>query len=230
MFPRGLKKPTDKGLKWWASSIRGGILKFLFSLKALTAQFLMIAHRRIPARARNQKLAKKNFAIFFLPFAFCCLLFSCAGWRGGSKLVQPIDENGVQQLIKQAAGKVVLLNFWATWCEPCKEEFPDLVKIAREFQPRGLEVIFVSIDEPEDIDAKVLPFLKTQGVGFRTYIKRAKDDEAFINAIDAKWSGALPATFIYDANGTLVKRLVAQQSFETFAAALQPLLPNSPSH
>ncbi|MCI0691125.1 TlpA family protein disulfide reductase [candidate division KSB1 bacterium] len=139
--------------------------------------------------------------------------------------MQPIDENGLQQLIKQACGKVVLLNFWATWCEPCKEEFPDLAKIAREFQPRGLQVIFVSIDEPEDVDGKVLPFLKAQEVAFRTYIKRTKDDEAFINAIDAKWSGALPATFIYDTNGTLVKRLVAQQSFETFAEALRPLLP-----
>jgi thiol-disulfide isomerase/thioredoxin len=190
----------------------------------------MIAHCWIPARSQNQKLAEKIFAIFFLPFAFCCLLFSCAGLRGGSKLVRPIDENGIQRLVKQEVGKVVLLNFWATWCEPCKEEFPDLVKIAREFQPRGLQVIFVSIDEPEEIDGKVLPFLKAQGVASRTYIKRTKDDEAFINAIDEKWSGAIPATFIYDTNGALVKRLVAQQSFETFAEALRPLLPRPSSH
>jgi thiol-disulfide isomerase/thioredoxin len=186
----------------------------------------MIAYRRLPAYIRDQKLVKKIFVICLLLFAVCFSLYSC----GGSKLVHPIDEAGLQQIVKQARGNVVLLNFWATWCEPCVEEFPALAKIAQQFQPQGLQIIFVSIDEPEDIDAKVLPFLKTQGVAFRTYIKRTKDDEAFINAIDAKWSGALPATFIYDANGTLVKRLVAQQSFETFAEALRPLLPKSPSH
>ncbi len=147
--------------------------------------------------------------------------------RGGSRLVQPIDENGLQQLIAHARGNVVLLNFWATWCEPCVEEFPALIKVSQQFQPQGLQVVFVSIDEPEDIDSKILPFLKAQGVASRTYIKRTKDDEAFINAIDVKWSGAIPATFIYDTNGTLVQRLVAQQSFEKLAEAIQPLLPKN---
>jgi len=193
----------------------------------LLLKFTTIAHCWIPAYSRNQKLAEIKFTTCLLLFAFCSLLSSCAGLRSGSKLVQPIDENGLQQLITQARGKVVLLNFWATWCEPCVEEFPALMKIARQFQPQGLQIIFVSIDEPEDIDGKVLPFLKAQGVISRTYIKRTKDDEAFINAIDEKWSGAIPATFIYDTNGTLVKRLVAQQSFETFSAALRRLLPKS---
>ncbi len=160
-----------------------------------------------------------------LLFVFCFLFYGCAGTLGHSGVVRPIDEIGLQQLVKQARGKAVLLNFWATWCEPCVEEFPDLVKIAGEFRPRGLEIIFVSIDEPEDVGSKVLPFLNAQGVAFPTYIKRTKDDEAFINAIDLKWSGAIPATFIYDANGALVKRFVAQQSYKTFTEALQPLLP-----
>jgi thiol-disulfide isomerase/thioredoxin len=193
-------------------------------------KFTTIVHCWIPACIRNQKFVKKIFATCLLLFAFCSSLSSCAGSRGSSSLVRPINETGLQQLIKQSRGKVVLLNFWATWCEPCVEEFPALMKIAQQFQPQGLQVVFVNIDEPEDVDGKVLPFLKAQGVAFRTYIKRTKDDEAFINAIDEKWSGAIPATFIYDTNGTLVKRMVAQQSFETFAEAVQPLLPaSSPS-
>jgi thiol-disulfide isomerase/thioredoxin len=162
---------------------------------------------------------------FPLPFACCLLFFACAGWRGGSPSVRPIDAKGLHRLIQQARGKVVLLNFWATWCDPCVEEFPDLVKIAGEFQPRGVEMIFVSIDEPENIAGKVEPFLKAQGVVFRTYVKDVKDDEAFINSIDAKWTGAIPATFIYDASGVLVKNFIAQQKYEIFAEALRPLLP-----
>jgi thiol-disulfide isomerase/thioredoxin len=140
-------------------------------------------------------------------------------------LVRPIDENGLQQLVKQARGKVILMNFWASWCDPCVEEIPDLLKITREFRPYGLEVILVSIDEPEDIDTKTAPFLKAQGVNFRTYIKKTRDDEVFINSVDKKWTGAIPATFIYDKNGVLVKRLIAQQNFETFAETLRTLLP-----
>lgn len=159
---------------------------------------------------------------FFL-VAMGSLFFSCAGLQGGSQLVKPIDENGLQQRLRQARGKVVLLNFWATWCDPCVEEFPDLMKITQEFRPHGLEVILVSIDEPEDLEKKVNPFLQTQGVAWPTYFKKTRDDEVFINAIDQKWSGAIPATFIYDSNGILAKRFIARQSYETLAAALRPL-------
>lgn len=161
---------------------------------------------------------------FFL-VAIGSLFFACAGLHGGSQIVKPIDEKGLQQRLQQARGKVVLLNFWATWCDPCVEEFPDLVKIAQEFRPRGLEMILVSIDEPEELEKKVKPFLQNQGVTWPTYFKKTRDDEVFINTIDPKWSGAIPATFIYDANGVLVKRLIAHQRYEAFAAALQPLLP-----
>jgi thiol-disulfide isomerase/thioredoxin len=201
-------------------------LKSLLSFEVPHVKFIMNARCWISAGIRHQRRVKRVFIIGLLLFAVCSLLTSCAGLRGDSKLVQPIDENGLQQLIAQARGNVVLLNFWATWCEPCVEEFPALIKISQQFQPQGLQVVFVSIDEPEDIGSKVLPFLKAQGVVLRTYIKRTKDDEAFINAIDVKWSGAIPATFIYNTDGTLVQRLVAQQSFEKFAEAIQPLLPN----
>lgn len=164
------------------------------------------------------------------PLAYCILIFAfylfaaCAGLRGSNDLIRPIDEAGLQQLIKEARGRIVLVNFWATWCEPCVEEFPDLVKIVREFQPLGVNIIFVTIDESEDISGKVAPFLKAQGVSFRSYMKKTKDDEIFINTIDPQWSGAIPATFIYDAHGVLAKRFVAKQNFETLAAALKSLI------
>jgi thiol-disulfide isomerase/thioredoxin len=179
----------------------------------------MTLQRRVPTCHCARKVAKKSLAPCFFLFIFCFLLSSCR-----SSLVRPINEAKLQKLVTNLPGKVVLVNFWATWCEPCVEEFPDLMKLAREYRPRGLEIIFVSIDDPEEINAKVLPFLQAQNVSFQTYIKQAKDDEAFINAIDPNWSGAIPATFIYDANGMLVKRLVAQQNYETFAEAVQPLL------
>jgi thiol-disulfide isomerase/thioredoxin len=161
---------------------------------------------------------------YFLLLSWCLLFNACAAVRGGSALIRPIDEKGLQELLRQSQGKVVLLNFWATWCDPCVEEFPNLTKIAREFRPRGVEVILVAIEEPEEITRKVKPFLQAQGVTFPTYYKKTRDDEIFINTLDRNWRGAIPATFIYDANGLLAKKFIAAQSFETFAAALRPLL------
>jgi len=160
------------------------------------------------------------FLLPVLGLLFC----ACAAVRGGWPPVRPVDEKRLQELLQQSRGKVVLLNFWATWCEPCVEEFPDLTKIAREFRPRSVEVILVAIDEPEEIAKKVKPFLRAQGVTFQTYYKKTRDDEVFINTIDRNWRGAIPATFIYDANGVLIKKFIAAQSFETFTAALRSLM------
>jgi thiol-disulfide isomerase/thioredoxin len=159
------------------------------------------------------------FLVFFFFFA------ACKSSNDNSNVVHPIDGQGLQRLVAQKRGKVVLMNFWATWCQPCVEEFPDLLKAVRAFQARGVEFIFVTIDEPEDIQKKVMPFLEKQGINFPTYIKRTKDNDVFINAVDGKWSGAIPATFIYDANGVLAKRFVGQQNFKIFSEALDPLVP-----
>jgi thiol-disulfide isomerase/thioredoxin len=178
---------------------------------------------------KTLKFIKIRLGTCFLLLALCVFI-ACAGSRGNSAIVRPIDERGLQALIQQHHGKVVLVNFWATWCEPCIEEFPDLMQIAHQFQPLGVEIIFVTIDEVEEVATKVSPFLKAQEVGFLTYVKKTRDDEAFINNVDMNWSGAIPATFIYDANGALARRFVGQQNFKIFAEALQALVPSLPSN
>jgi thiol-disulfide isomerase/thioredoxin len=119
---------------------------------------------------------------------------------------------------------VVLVNFWATWCQPCVEEFPDLVKLDRAYRGRGLVVLAVSVDEPET-QAKVRPFLTSQKATFPAYVRRPGDSEAFINAVDKNWSGAVPVTYLFDASGKPAgKPMVGKQSYAAFAAAVEPLL------
>lgn len=132
----------------------------------------------------------------------------------------PINERGLRKILLEKRGQVMLLNFWATWCEPCVAEFPDLIQLARE-QAGRFVIISVTIDVEEDVALKVIPFLQKQAAPFSAYIKRATDDEAFINSIDPEWSGAIPATFIFRPDGTLAQRLIGQQNFEKFSKALQ---------
>ena len=113
--------------------------------------------------------------------------------------VTPVKSREVLGLIREPGAKVVLVNMWATWCEPCRKEFPVLVRLARSYQGRGLRVVFVSMDDEGGLP-NVKKFLAQNGVNFPSYIKAEKDME-FINGLDPRWSGALPATFIYDENG-----------------------------
>src|SRR5437762_8158135 len=116
--------------------------------------------------------------------------------------VVPATSSQVMADVHASGTPVTLVNVWATWCAPCREEFPDLVRFERNWRGRGVRVIFVSADF-EDQLPEVREFLAKHGVTGDTWIKTG-DDMRFINGLDPKWSGALPATFVYDRDGKLL--------------------------
>ena len=127
------------------------------------------------------------------------LVCAAAAWAAAPGL-SPMNESEFARMLKARRGKIVLFDFWATWCEPCRAEMPQLVKLREKYRHRGLVLLTVSADEPE-AEAAALQFLKKTGIHRPAYIKRVKNDEAFIDSIDTKWSGALPALFLYDRTG-----------------------------
>jgi thiol-disulfide isomerase/thioredoxin len=102
--------------------------------------------------------------------------------------------------VRRPGASAVVVNLWATWCQPCREEFPDLVRLGREYRERGLRVVFVSTDFVAERE-QALKFLASQGVGGRSFIKDEGSDMTFIDAIDPRWTGVIPATFLYDGTG-----------------------------
>jgi thiol-disulfide isomerase/thioredoxin len=135
----------------------------------------------------------------------------------------PLDEAGFQKLLAANKGKVVLFDFWATWCEPCRAEMPELVKLMAQLTPKGLAVVTISADEPED-NALAVEFLKKTGYAGPAYLKMAKSDDAFINFIDPKWSGGLPAKFLYDRAGRKVKSFIGETEKAVLEAEIRKLL------
>ncbi len=113
----------------------------------------------------------------------------------------PVSLADIQATIDSRSGRVVVVNFWATWCGPCRVEFPELVKFGKNFADQGVDIVFVSTDFETDVQVAT-EFLKEQGVPWPSYIKTGIDFE-FIEAFHKQWSGALPATFIYDRDGNL---------------------------
>jgi len=134
----------------------------------------------------------------------------------------PADADTVLQAVKQPGARVVLVNVWASWCAPCVEEFPDLVRLRKEWADRGLRVILVSADFPETRDA-TLRFLFEHGVDFPTYLKDGNDMK-FIDALSPKWSGALPVTFLYDSTGRLVHVREGKASYDVLEREVQAVL------
>ena len=114
--------------------------------------------------------------------------------------VAEITINELNDIIKNREGRVLLINIWATWCVPCKEEFPDLIKILDQYNEQ-IELIGISIDFPDEVESKIIPFLNELQPNFLNYVNRENDTENFINNLNPKWSGAIPATFFYDADG-----------------------------
>ncbi|MBV8031190.1 MAG: TlpA family protein disulfide reductase [Betaproteobacteria bacterium] len=98
--------------------------------------------------------------------------------------------------LAQAAGKVVVINFWATWCEPCRAEMPALDAYFRKHRQEGLEVLAISMDQPSD-DAKVREVMRA--FSFDAGLAR----EASFRGYGRIWR--LPLTFVVDRNGVLRK-------------------------
>jgi thiol-disulfide isomerase/thioredoxin len=121
--------------------------------------------------------------------------------------VTEIDADGLKNLLPRAdaqAARPLLINFWATWCVPCRKEFPDLVKIDADYRVRGLEFVLVSADDVSDIKIVVPKFLREmRATSMPAYLLNATDTEAAIAQIDPAWGGELPATFLFDRQGKL---------------------------
>lgn len=158
-------------------------------------------------------------------FAPICAAIVAAAGTAAAITVSPLDLAGYEALVSGAKGRILVVNMWATWCEPCREEFPDLVRLQRDLAGRGVEFAVISMDMSDQIEPAVIPFLRSQDVRFRTFIKAPGGDDAFINGVDPTWSGALPATFVYDRSGRLAAGLKEPITYETLEQTILPLLP-----
>ena len=118
-------------------------------------------------------------------------------------VVSEINTEGLIALLKRDSDKPLLVNFWATWCDPCRDEFPDLVKIDSDYRRLGLDFVTVSLDDPPDIKTKVPQFLQQMKATMPAYLLNASDPEPAITAVDPKGQGDLPATVLYTTGGQI---------------------------
>ncbi|HTK81222.1 MAG TPA: TlpA disulfide reductase family protein [Bacteroidota bacterium] len=130
--------------------------------------------------------------------------------------VQEITFPELQVMMHNDSGKVILVNFWASWCKPCKEEMPALVKL-RKSMKKEVSVFIVSADDADDLDKDVRSVLNKSGVNFRSFIVKGTV-QPFIMAMNPEWNGALalPMTYVYRKSGGLSDWIVGSRDYEGF--------------
>jgi thiol-disulfide isomerase/thioredoxin len=129
-----------------------------------------------------------------------------------SSTVRAINLDALKKLLNPASAKrrPLLVNFWATWCGPCRDEFPDLVKIDAENRNRDFQFVSISLDDISDIKTVVPQFLKEMKAKMPVYLLKGAEPEDIVKAVDPSWGGALPATFVFDGEGKIVFRHMGQ--------------------
>ena len=142
-------------------------------------------------------------------------------WEKGEVDVETIDAAGVAALRKNDTNKVRMFNVWATWCGPCVEEFPELVKTSRKFGLRNFEFISISMDDPATIKTvkkflenknnvlpeKLKPSLAAEGRKTNSYLFNSANQDELIKALDPDWKGPIPYTLIIAPGGEVIARI-----------------------
>lgn len=117
-------------------------------------------------------------------------------------------------ILQRYQGKVVLVNFWATWCPPCKAEIPDLVKLVDEYKGQFV-VIGVSLDDSVEV---VKPFVKKMEINYPVIMGTPEMVENY-GGIQG-----IPTSFLLDKKGNVVQKIVGFRDYDQFKEAIEPLL------
>jgi thiol-disulfide isomerase/thioredoxin len=133
----------------------------------------------------------------------------------------PATPTALTHQIMTSRAPLAMVHVWATWCAPCVEEFPELLRIHADYATDGLALILISADDPE-VPAEVETFLDEQQSPIGSYIT-TEVNQHFIEMLSPTWSGALPATFFYR-NGQLLAEVEGSRTYAQYAEVIEHLL------
>ena len=132
-----------------------------------------------------------------------------------------IRAEDLRPLLDSHRGKVVLVNFWATWCGPCIHEIPALIRLQEKLDASRFALVAISLDDMADAAWLVEEFIETRFPRWRSYLNGEFEDYLLVEELDPFWPGVLPANYVIGADGSLLKTLLGGHSEEQFEEAVR---------
>lgn len=108
------------------------------------------------------------------------------------------DFPGLKSKFEMTNDTTYVINFWSTWCKPCIKEMPHFEEVAKHYRDKKFKMIFVSLDFPAVYEKSLVKFLKGMGIDSECVVLDDPDGNTWIPQVDSSWSGAIPATVIYN--------------------------------
>lgn len=153
---------------------------------------------------KNTKIPKQaHSSIFLLAMLLFSLLWSCRSTpeKKMNENIPVLNFEQLQPYLHKENDTTYVVNFWATWCKPCVKEMPAFLKLDSLYSDKKMKVLLVSLDFPENIESQVKPFIRENNVHAEVVLLDDPNANAWINKVDSSWSGAIPATVIYNSKG-----------------------------
>lgn len=131
-----------------------------------------------------------------------------------------ITLNGKEVTLKQFKDKVVILNFWASWCSPCRYEIPDFIKMYDKHKKEGLEIVGIALNSGNA--AQIQSFVKNISINYTILT----GDEKYLRDLTIKYGGirGIPTTFLIDKKGIIRQKWVGARTEEIFMSEVEKLL------
>ena len=132
-------------------------------------------------------------------------------------LVKVYDYEGLEAAVfNKDNDTTYVVNFWATWCKPCIKEMPYFEQIGADYKDQNVKVVFVSLDFPNYLEPKVIPFIAKNNIQSEVVLLDDTDANTWIPKVSTEWSGAIPATVIYKgSNSKFYERSFTYEELET---------------
>ena len=178
-----------------------------------------------------QKSIKLSFALLLASFV-CFASINGISAQETKLLVitetKKITGAELKSLAKPTDKKPILINFWATWCGPCRSEFPELVEIDADYRTKGLNFVIISVDDFAVIDTRVAEFLEGYGSTMPSYLINIEDRSEVAKAvrrIAPRFTDTYPFTLLFNKNGKLVFQKVGRINRKILRKEIDKVLP-----
>ena len=133
---------------------------------------------------------------FSLTLVFLFVLFIVV--KGSQNNIEVVDFKKLEPRLHKSNDTTYIVNFWATWCIPCRKELPDFEKIGQDYSDKKVKILLVSLDFPGEIQKSLLPFLQKSNIKSEVVLLDDTNSNYWISRVDPDWNGNIPATLIYN--------------------------------